>query len=163
DREGAGDRSAARGDQVAQAPARLGAGRAKEARAGGRKFGRPPGFKRTGGPNPTPKPRPGSRGPGGGGGGGPPPPPAPAGPAQVLGVVAPSGGGKPPRVRVLVGPAHPTGGSASLCGLPARDPESRRRVGYLPEGHRFPGYLTARQTLSVFGQMSGLDRATLRR
>ena len=28
--------------------------------------------------------------------------------------------------------------------------EIRRRVGYLPEGHRFPGYLTARQTLSIW-------------
>src|ERR1019366_1848634 len=39
---------------------------------------------------------------------------------------------------------------------PVSDPESRRRVGYLPEGHRFPGYLTARQTLSIFGRMSGV-------
>ena len=29
-------------------------------------------------------------------------------------------------------------------------------MGYLPEGHRFPGYLTARQTLSIFGRMSGV-------
>jgi ABC-2 type transport system ATP-binding protein len=48
-------------------------------------------------------------------------------------------------------------------GLPASDPESRRRVGYLPEGHRFPGYLTARQTLSIFGRMSGLDSAVIHR
>ena len=43
------------------------------------------------------------------------------------------------------------------------NPESRRRVGYLPEGHRIPGYLTARQTLSIFGRMSGLDGATINR
>jgi ABC-2 type transport system ATP-binding protein len=41
------------------------------------------------------------------------------------------------------------------------DPKSRQRVGYLPEGHRFPGYLSARQTLSIFGRMSGMDRTTL--
>ena len=45
--------------------------------------------------------------------------------------------------------------------MPSSDPESRRRVGYLPEGHRFPGYLTARQTLMIFGKMSGVDGATL--
>jgi ABC-2 type transport system ATP-binding protein len=65
-------------------------------------------------------------------------------------------------VKILLGLTHATAGEASLLGLPARDPESRRRVGYLPEGHRFPGYLTARQTLSVFGRMSGVDHATLK-
>jgi ABC-2 type transport system ATP-binding protein len=34
-------------------------------------------------------------------------------------------------------------------------------VGYLPEGHRFPGYLTARQTLSIFGRMSGVSSRML--
>ena len=34
-------------------------------------------------------------------------------------------------------------------------------MGYLPEGHRFPGYLTARQTLSIFGRMSGVAPRTL--
>jgi ABC-2 type transport system ATP-binding protein len=84
-------------------------------------------------------------------------------PGEVFGLLGPNGAGKTTLVKVLLGLAHPTSGSASLRGLPASDPESRRRVGYLPEGHRFPGYLTARQTLSVFGQMSGVDRATLRR
>ena len=65
-------------------------------------------------------------------------------------------------MKILLGLTHATAGEARLLGLPASDPESRRRVGYLPEGHRFPGYLTARQTLSVFGRMSGVDHATLK-
>jgi ABC-2 type transport system ATP-binding protein len=84
-------------------------------------------------------------------------------PGEVFGLLGPNGAGKTTLVKVLLGLAHPTGGTAALCGLPSRDPESRRRVGYLPEGHRFPGYLTARQTLSVFGQMSGVDGALLRK
>jgi ABC-2 type transport system ATP-binding protein len=84
-------------------------------------------------------------------------------PGEVFGLLGPNGAGKTTIVKVLLGLTHPTSGSARLCGLPASDPESRRRVGYLPEGHRFPGYLTARQTLSVFGQMSGMDGATLRK
>ncbi len=82
-------------------------------------------------------------------------------PGELFGLLGPNGAGKTTTVKILLGLTHPTAGEASLLGLPARDPESRRRVGYLPEGHRFPGYLTARQTLSVFGRMSGVDGATL--
>jgi ABC-2 type transport system ATP-binding protein len=82
---------------------------------------------------------------------------------QVFGLLGPNGAGKTTTVKILLGLTHPTTGRASLMGLPASDPESRRRVGYLPEGHRFPGYLTARQTLSIFGRMSGLDFAVIRR
>jgi len=83
-------------------------------------------------------------------------------PGELFGLLGPNGAGKTTTVKILLGLTHATAGEASLLGLPARDPESRRRVGYLPEGHRFPGYLTARQTLSVFGRMSGVDHATLK-
>jgi ABC-2 type transport system ATP-binding protein len=83
-------------------------------------------------------------------------------PGELFGLLGPNGAGKTTTVKILLGLTHATAGEAALLGLPARDPESRRRVGYLPEGHRFPGYLTARQTLSVFGRMSGVDHATLK-
>jgi ABC-2 type transport system ATP-binding protein len=77
-------------------------------------------------------------------------------PGELFGLLGPNGAGKTTAVKILLGLTHATAGSASLLGRTAADPESRRRVGYLPEGHRFPGYLTARQTLSVFGRMSGV-------
>ena len=77
-------------------------------------------------------------------------------PGELFGLLGPNGAGKTTAVKILLGLTHATAGSASLLGRPAADPESRRRVGYLPEGHRFPGYLTARQTLSIFGRMSGI-------
>jgi ABC-2 type transport system ATP-binding protein len=83
-------------------------------------------------------------------------------PGELFGLLGPNGAGKTTTVKILLGLTHATSGEASLLGLPARDPESRRHVGYLPEGHRFPGYLTARQTLSVFGRMSGVAPAELR-
>ncbi len=83
-------------------------------------------------------------------------------PGELFGLLGPNGAGKTTTVKILLGLTYATAGEASLLGLRARDPESRRRVGYLPEGHRFPGYLTARQTLSVFGRMSGVGHATLK-
>ncbi|HWZ85340.1 MAG TPA: ABC transporter ATP-binding protein [Thermoanaerobaculia bacterium] len=84
-------------------------------------------------------------------------------PGEVFGLLGPNGAGKTTTVKILLGLTRPSAGSARLFGRPASDPRSRRRVGYLPEGHRFPGYLTARQTLSIFGRMSGVDAATLSR
>ena len=84
-------------------------------------------------------------------------------PGELFGLLGPNGAGKTTSVKILLGLTRPTEGTAFVNGLPVSDPESRRHVGYLPEGHKFPGYLTARQTLSIFGRMSGMDRVTIRR
>jgi ABC-2 type transport system ATP-binding protein len=80
---------------------------------------------------------------------------------EVFGLLGPNGAGKTTTVKILLDLTRATSGSASILGTPTSDPESRRRVGYLPEGHRFPGYLTARQTMSIFGRMSGVDKETI--
>jgi ABC-2 type transport system ATP-binding protein len=85
------------------------------------------------------------------------------GPGELFGLLGPNGAGKTTTVKILLGLTHATEGSVRVSGLPVSDPESRRRVGYLPEGHRIPGYLTARQTLSIFGRMSGMETADIRR
>jgi len=82
-------------------------------------------------------------------------------PGRLFGLLGPNGAGKTTVVKILLGLTHPTAGQARLLGLSASDPESRRRAGYLPEGHRFPGYLTARETLHVFGRMSGMEESAL--
>jgi len=81
---------------------------------------------------------------------------------EIFGLLGPNGAGKTTAVKILLGLTHATAGEASLLGVPVGRPESRRRVGYLPEGHRFPGYLTARATLSVFGRMSGMSSEAIR-
>ena len=81
---------------------------------------------------------------------------------EIFGLLGPNGAGKTTSVKILLGLTHATRGQASIFGVPVGRPESRRRVGYLPEGHRFPGYLTARATLSVFGRMSGMSSAALK-
>ncbi|HEU4520949.1 MAG TPA: ABC transporter ATP-binding protein [Thermoanaerobaculia bacterium] len=82
---------------------------------------------------------------------------------ELFGLLGPNGAGKTTTVKILLGLTRATKGSARVSGLPVGDPESRRRVGYLPEGHKIPGYLTARQALSIFGRMSGMEKADIDR
>jgi ABC-2 type transport system ATP-binding protein len=84
-------------------------------------------------------------------------------PGELFGLLGPNGAGKTTTVKILLGLTRPTDGQAFISGLSVSDPESRRSVGYLPEGHRIPNYLTARQALSIFGRMSGLDSAAIKR
>src|SRR5207237_8380376 len=82
---------------------------------------------------------------------------------ELFGLLGPNGAGKTTAVKIILGLTRPTDGTAQIAGLPVDDPESRRRVGYLPEGHKIPGYLTARQTLSIFGRMSGMESAAIKK
>jgi ABC-2 type transport system ATP-binding protein len=82
---------------------------------------------------------------------------------ELFGLLGPNGAGKTTTVKILLGLTHPTQGQARISGLPVRDPESRRRVGYLPEGHKIPNYLTARQAMSIFGRMSGMTSEELKK
>ena len=79
-----------------------------------------------------------------------------------FGLLGPNGAGKSTLVKTLLGIVHATAGEASLLGRDWRQPESRRSVGYLPEGHRFPRYLTGREVCSYFGHLSGLSGAHLK-
>jgi ABC-2 type transport system ATP-binding protein len=81
---------------------------------------------------------------------------------ELFGLLGPNGAGKTTTVKILLGLTHATAGNAQVSGLPVKDPESRRRVGYLPEGHKIPNYLTARQALSIFGRMSGMTSAEIK-
>lgn len=81
---------------------------------------------------------------------------------SVFGLLGPNGAGKTTLVKVLLGLAVGWRGEALLFGQRAGLAAARSRVGFLPEGHRLPSYLTGRQVLELFGQMSGQDRRWLR-
>jgi ABC-2 type transport system ATP-binding protein len=82
---------------------------------------------------------------------------------ELFGLLGPNGAGKTTTVKILLDLTRATNGSATISGTPVGNPESRRRVGYLPEGHKIPSYLTARQTMSIFGRMSGMDGPSIAR
>src|SRR5262249_17217158 len=57
---------------------------------------------------------------------------------------------------------RPTRAVGTVLSQPIGHKPTLGKVGYLPENHRFPKYLTGRQTLEFFGALSGVDRATRR-
>jgi len=78
---------------------------------------------------------------------------------EIFGLLGPNGAGKTTLLKILLGIVHPTAGQASLFGVSVRKPAARQRVGYLPENHRFPDFLTARHMLDLYGRMAGLGAA----
>lgn len=80
---------------------------------------------------------------------------------EIFSLLGPNGAGKTTFVKILLSLVHPTTGTASLLGLPVSNPHARRRIGYLPENHRFPGYLTGEQVLTSFGALTGMRGAEL--
>ncbi|NVB43373.1 ABC transporter ATP-binding protein [Pseudenhygromyxa sp. WMMC2535] len=80
-----------------------------------------------------------------------------------FGLLGPNGAGKSTLVKVLLGIVRASGGAATLRGIDIRQAAARERVGYLPEGHRFPDYLTAEGVCRYFGALAGLSGQALER
>ena len=68
---------------------------------------------------------------------------------SIFGFLGPNGAGKTTTIKLLLGLARPTAGSATLFGFDSeRDTlEVRRRIGYLAQDPRYYDYMTARETL----------------
>ncbi len=81
----------------------------------------------------------------------------------VFGLLGPNGAGKTTLIKILLGLVRGHGGTAEMFGLPAGSTESRRRVGYLPEAHRLPNYLTGWQVMVLFGMLAGRDKKEVER
>ena len=75
---------------------------------------------------------------------------------EIFGLLGPNGAGKTTFIKMLLEICFPTSGSASVMGRPIGDVETKSRIGYLPENHRYPAYLTGEQVLRHFGKLSGL-------
>jgi len=80
---------------------------------------------------------------------------------SIFGLLGPNGAGKTTLIKILLGISFPTIGSARMLDSDINNYLIKRKVGFLPENHRFPNYLTAEQTLKYFAKLSGYQNPNL--
>jgi sodium transport system ATP-binding protein len=85
-------------------------------------------------------------------------------PGEVFGLLGPNGAGKTTALRIISTALRPTSGRAVVLGLDVtRQPrEVRRQVGFLSANTGLYGRLSAREVLTYFGRLFGLQGAALR-
>lgn len=81
----------------------------------------------------------------------------------VFGLLGPNGAGKSTLVKILTTVVRPTRASGTVLGERLGSTAVLARIGYLPEHHRFPPYLTGRQLVDFFGALAKSPRAVRRR
>jgi len=76
---------------------------------------------------------------------------------EVFGFLGPNGAGKTTTLKLLTGLVFPTGGTARILGKDKNDSEVKAQIGFLPEQPYFYDYLTAKELLEYYGQLSGME------
>ena len=77
---------------------------------------------------------------------------------EIFGLLGPNGAGKTTLVKILMTVIRASRCEGTLLGASVGHKGTLSRVGYLPEHHRFPDYLTATQVLDYFGAMALVAR-----
>src|ERR1700687_3547517 len=80
---------------------------------------------------------------------------------EIFGCLGPNGAGKTTTLKLLMGLIFPTAGSARILGMELDDPKMKAQIGFLPEQPYFYDYLTGRELLRYYGQLSGVDAKQL--
>ena len=81
---------------------------------------------------------------------------------NIVGLLGPNGAGKTTLVKILLGIVFPTEGEVKVFDKDIKDESYKKKVGYLPENHKYPGYLKGGQVLEYFGRLNGLDEKTIK-
>jgi ABC-2 type transport system ATP-binding protein len=75
---------------------------------------------------------------------------------EVFGFLGPNGAGKTTTLKLLMGLATPTSGTARILGMDFDDPQVKAQIGFLPEQPYFYDYLTAQELLTYYAELSGV-------
>src|SRR3954471_15612742 len=82
---------------------------------------------------------------------------------EIFGLLGPNGAGKSTLVKIVMTIVRPTRAAGTVLGQTVGHKATLGRMGYLPENHRFPRYLTGRQIIEFFGALAKVDRPTRKR
>jgi ABC-2 type transport system ATP-binding protein len=84
------------------------------------------------------------------------------GEGEIVGFLGTNGAGKTTTIKMLLGLERPTSGKVTVFGGDPSDPATRAKIGYMPEIAYYYPYLNARELLSFYGGICGLDSRTIR-
>lgn len=76
---------------------------------------------------------------------------------EAFGFIGPNGAGKSTTIKVLTGVQRATSGTAKIFGVPVSEPDSRRRMGYVPENPYLYDYLTPLEILTMSVRLHGVE------
>lgn len=81
---------------------------------------------------------------------------------DIFGFLGPNGAGKTTTIKMLTGLIAPSGGEASIFGLPVPSPKALERVGFLPENPYVYPFLTPTEFVEMCGRLSGVKGRVIR-
>src|ERR687887_2347792 len=79
------------------------------------------------------------------------------GDGELVGLLGPNGAGKSTLTKIACGLVRPSAGRIEIGGAPAGSLDARRRLGYLAELFRFPGWTSADELLLLHQRLAGSD------
>ena len=83
-------------------------------------------------------------------------------PGEIVGFLGTNGAGKTTTIKMTLGLLAPTSGTVKVLGGDPSDLRVRAHIGYMPEVATYYPYLNARELLSFYGGICGLDAKTVR-
>jgi ABC-2 type transport system ATP-binding protein len=77
---------------------------------------------------------------------------------EIFGLLGPNGAGKTTLVKIMMTAVRPTKALGTILGRPLGHRGKLAKIGYLPESHRFPGYLTGLELLDYYAALAKVPR-----